>query len=133
MKKIVSIILILILSCTFSGCMLNFGEQYPTIDGIELYGSLKSYDVGKYTFIEGNLENTTNEDVTDYAVLVEVYDEYGNYIITASKINQTLIEAGDTKYFSVRFNTSDLSGNELDLEKCKVLVVTQETYDARYN
>ena len=66
-------------------------------------------------------------------MIVEVYDEEGDFVIVASKTNQDCITAQNTKYFDVRFRTEKLNGKDVDLDKCKVFVISQETYDKQYN
>lgn len=129
MKRISLIFLIITLAFVLSACNITStsDKTIKTIEGIELDGELSSREVGPYIFIDGNLKNTTSKDVTDYAVVVEVYNEQGDFVIVASKMNQELIEANDTKYFDVRFKKQDF-----DLEKTKVYVITQEQYNERY-
>ena len=126
---------IIIIGVIFLAIILFFiiGSDYDTIKGVELRDEISSWESGPYTFIQGNIENKTNKDVKDYAVIVEVYDDDGDFVIVASKTNQDCITAQNTEYFDVRFRTEKLNGKDVDLDKCKVFVVSQETYDKQYN
>ena len=66
-KKILILVAVVIIGIVV-GINVN---KYPTIKGVEICDDISSWESGPYTFIQGNIENTTNHNVEDYAVIVE--------------------------------------------------------------